>query len=188
MTCVASSRLRTLAAVAVLGAAWPCAAQAPAADPWEPVRFLAGAWRGTSVGKAGEGTVERTYEFVMRGRFLHERNVSTYPPQEANRKGEVHEHWSMISFDRARKALVLRQFHVEGFVNQYVYSAEKSAPPQKLVFESEAFENLGRQWKARETYEVLGSDEFVETFELAAPDKPFETYGVARFRRMAPGR
>lgn len=177
-----------LAATLALAGALPCIAQAPAPDPWAPVRFLAGEWRGTSTGKAGEGTVQRTYEFVMRGRYLHERNVSTYPPQEANRKGEVHEHWSMISFDRQRKALVLRQFHVEGFVNQYVYSAEKSEPPGRLVFESEAFENLGSKWRARETYEVLGPDEFVETFELAAPDKPFESYGVARFRRVAAGR
>ena len=41
----------------------------------------------------------------------------------------MHEHWSFFSYDRARKALVLRQFHQEGFVNQYVLdTAERSTP------------------------------------------------------------
>jgi hypothetical protein len=47
----------------------------------------------------------RTYEFVLGSRFVHERNVSTYPPQEKNKSGEVHEHWSFLSYDRARQAL-----------------------------------------------------------------------------------
>jgi hypothetical protein len=45
--------------------------------------------------------------------------MSIYPPQPKNEKGEVHEHWSFFSHDRARRTLVLRQFHQEGFVNQY---------------------------------------------------------------------
>ncbi len=154
--------------------------QAP--DPWEPLRFFAGKWKGVAEGQAGHGTVERTYEFVMRGRFLHERNVSTYEPQEKNPEGEVHEHWSLFSYDKGRKALVLRQFHVEGFVNQYALPLA-AAGKQGFVFESEAFENLPSGWKAREVYEIRSNDEFIETFELAAPGKPFELYSRNHFRR-----
>jgi hypothetical protein len=159
--------------------------QEPRADPWAPVRMFVGDWEGTAAGKAGDGTVKRRYEFVLGERFLHEKNTSTYPPQERNKKGEVHEHWSFTSYDKARKALVLRQFHVEGFVNQFSMSAEKSAPT-KLVFESDGFENFSHKWRARETYEIAGPDEFTETFELAAPDKPFEVYSTNRFRRVRP--
>jgi len=159
------------------------AAQAPQADPWEPVRFLEGEWRGTATGNAGEGTVTRKYEFVMNGRYLHEKNVSTYPVQEKNKKGEVHEHWSFLSVDRARKTIVMRQFHVEGFVNQYAYAADKSTPARR-VFESEGFENFSNKWRARETYEIAGPDEIVEIFELAPPDKPFETYSTNRLKRV----
>lgn len=154
--------------------------QAP--DPWEPVRFFAGKWKGEVDGQPGHGTVERTYEFVVGGRFLHERNISTYPPQEKNPKGEVHEHWSMFSYDKSRKALVLRQFHAEGFVNQYALPLA-AAGGNGFVFESEAFENLPSGWKAREVYEVRSKDEFVETFELSAPDKPFEVYSRNHFHR-----
>lgn len=151
-------------------------------DPWEPLRFLAGTWKGGTEGEAGKGTVARSYEFVMRGRFLYERNTSTYPPQEKNPKGEVHEHWTMFSYDRARKTLVMRQFHVEGFVNQYAMPAG-SASAKDLVFESEGFENLPAGWKARERYEVISKDEFIETFELAPPGQAFSTYSRTHFRR-----
>jgi hypothetical protein len=163
----------------------PSIAQEPRPDPWEAVRFMVGKWEGKASGRPGDGSVVRHYEFVLGQRYLHERNTSTYPPQERNPKGEVHEHWSFISHDRARKALVLRQFHVEGFVNQFVLSAEESRPG-KLVFVSEALENVGARWRARETYEVLGPDEFTETFELAAPDKPFSVYSGNHFKRARP--
>jgi hypothetical protein len=163
-------------------------AQAPgsgvaAEDQWGPVRFLVGRWEGTSEGQPGSGTVQRSYEFILDGRYLHERNTSSYPPRAAGKAGEVHQHWSFLSYDRGRRALVLRQFHQEGFVNQYVM-APRGEPAADVVFESESFENLPAGWKARESYRVLAPDAFEETFELAGPGKPFELYSRARFRRV----
>ena len=89
---------------------------------------MVGDWEGESEGQPGKGSVKRTYRFVLDDKFLHEHNVSTYPPQEKNEKGEVHEHWSFFSLDRARQALVLRQFHQEGFVIQYARVAGESPP------------------------------------------------------------
>lgn len=159
------------------------AADAPRPDPWSPVRFLVGHWQGTAEGEPGHGTVARTYDFVLKGRFIQERNTSTYPPQEKNKKGEVHEHMSFLSHDRIRKILVLRQFHTEGFVNQFAINTEVSTA-SKLIFESERFENLDNRFRARETYEILGPNEFTETFEIAEPGKDFETYSKNHFRRV----
>ena len=153
------------------------------ADPWSAIRFLAGDWAGESDGQPGKGTVKRSYRFVLGDKFLHEQNVSTYPPQPKNEKGEVHEHWSFFSHDRARRTLVFRQFHQESFVNQYVMQV--GSPPGTVVFESEALENVPLGWKARETYEVVSPDEFVETFELASGAGPYEVYSRARFRRAS---
>lgn len=153
-------------------------------NPWTPVQFLVGEWEGDSEGQPGKGAVKRTYRFVLAGKFLHEQNVSTYPRQPKNEKGEVHEHWSFFSFDRARRLLVLRQFHQEGFVNQY--SSASGSGPGKIVFESEALENVPTSWKARETYDLVSPDEFVETFELAAGAGPYEVYSRTRFRRARP--
>lgn len=151
-------------------------------DVWEPVRFLVGDWEGSAEGQSGRGTVRRSNAFVLKDRYLHERNVSTYPPQEANKGGEIHEHWSFFSYDRERKTLVLRQFHQEGFVNRYVLSPAESGAG-KLVFTSEQFENFDNRWRARETYEVRSADEFVETFELGAPGRELEVYSRNHFRR-----
>jgi hypothetical protein len=164
----------------------PPSPQTAASDPWAPVRFLVGEWAGESEGQPGKGKVRRVYRFVLGDRFLHEQNVSTYPPQPKNEKGEVHEHWSFVSHDRARKTLVLRQFHQEGFVNQYVLSST-SRSDGALVFESEALENVPLGWKARETYEIVSPEEFIETFEIASGSETYELYSRARFRRV-PGR
>jgi hypothetical protein len=168
-----------------LGLAQTPTSEQIAPDPWEPVRSLVGTWEGTAEGQAGAGTARRVYAFVLKDRYLHETNVSTYPPQAANTAGEVHEHWSFLSYDRGRKAMVLRQFHQEGFVNQYVLTTSESRPG-RLVFTSEGFENLDNSWKARETYEIRSPDEFVEIFELQAPGKGFEVYSRSTFKRATP--
>ncbi len=152
----------------------------PTPDPWAPVRFMAGEWEGESEGEPGSGTVKRSYRFVLNDKFLHEANVSTYLPQPKNEKGEVHRHESFFSHDRARRVLVLRQFHQEGFVNQFAMTAPGA--DGSLVFESEALENVPRGWKARERYQFISTDEFVETFEIASTG-PYEIYSRAHFKR-----
>ena len=168
--------------------AWGKAESAPApasppADPWAAVRALEGEWTGEAEGEPGLGTVHRSYQFVLDHRFLHERNSSAYAPKPPAFRGELHEHWSFISFDKVRKRLVLRQFHEEGFINQYV-AADETGAPGKLVFESESFENLGGNWRARETYEFSGADAFSEVFELAEPGKEFHVYSKTVFQRV----
>jgi len=151
-----------------------------APDVWEPIRFLIGAWDGDVSGQPGTGKSAREYRFTLNNRFLEVRNKSTYPAQPKNPKGEVHEDWGMVSYDRGRKAFVLRQFHVEGFVNQYVSDPVREGP---LRFTSEAIENIPAGYRARETYTITGPDSFVERFELAEPGKDFEVYSETRFRR-----
>jgi hypothetical protein len=166
-------------------AAWRGAAQppSPAADPLQAIAFMIGRWQGTSQGQPGNGTLEREYLRILNSRFIQERNRSAYPPQESNPKGETHEHFSVFSFDKSRGRIVFRQFHTEGFVNQYV--SETPAPVDgRIVFTSEAIENIPAGWRARETYVLHGPDELEEVFELAEPGKDFELYSRARLRRV----
>jgi THAP4-like, heme-binding beta-barrel domain len=151
-------------------------------DAFQPLAFLIGEWEGTSEGRPGKGHVRREYSRALNGRFIHGRNRSEYPVQEKNPKGEIHEHEDWFSFDRSRKRFMLRQFHVEGFVNQYL--EEPGSTATKLVFTTESIENIPAGWRARETYLVHGSDEFEEVFELAEPGKAFEEYSRARLQRI----
>ena len=54
----------------------------------------------------------------------------------------------------------------------------------KRTSTTEAIENLPPGVRARETYAILGPDEFEESFELAEPGKDFELYSHARCTRV----
>lgn len=149
---------------------------------WWPVARFIGTWEGTGEGQSGISKVERTYKAIFNGRFLQVDNRSTYEPQESNPKGEVHEDTGLFSYDKARKKLVFRQFHIEGFVNQYVLE-ETSEDNKRTVFVTEQIENIPSGWRARETYIVYRNDEMEEVFELAAPGKEFELYSKSRLTR-----
>jgi len=152
-------------------------------DPWGALRQLEGDWKGSGNGEPGVSTSERHYSFILGGRFLQGRNRSVYEPQEKNPKGEIHENLDYFSYDRSRKKLVLRQFHVEGFVNQYV-RIDPGEDPGTIVFETESIENIPAGWKAKETYKLLDTGEWKETFELAAPGKPYEVYTQTRLTKV----
>ena len=147
------------------------------------MNFLVGHWRGASQGEPGQGKGQRDYEFVLRGKFLQLKNKTIYPPQEKNPKGEVHEDLGFYSFDNKRKKLVFRQFHKEGFVNEYV-EQEGSADGKTLILVSERIENIPDGWRARETYKFVNQDEYAEVFELAEPQKEFAMYSESHWKRV----
>ena len=168
--------MMTLAIMAPVGAA----AQA---DPWSNIRFLEGKWQGSATGEPGKGVSSREYRFDMNGRFLSARNKSVWEPESAGVKPEVHEDFGMYSYDRALKKIVLRQFHVEGFVNEYVLDSV-GADGKSIEFTTVRIENLAAGWRAKEAYRILSPDEFVETFSIAAPGKDFEVYSETHLKRV----
>jgi hypothetical protein len=151
-------------------------------DPLAPLAGLIGRWSGTTEGQPGKGTVEREYSRILGSRFIQVRNRSSYPVQDKNPKGEVHEDMGVFSFDKGRKRIVFRQFHIEGFVSHYLADAEQK--PGTLVFSTEAIENIPAGWRARETYILSGADQLEEVFELAGPGKDFELYSRNRLTRI----
>jgi hypothetical protein len=148
-----------------------------------PLAGLLGSWRGDGEGEPGVSRVERSYRPALGGRFIMATNRSTYAPQPKNPKGEVHDDVGYLSLDRARKLIVFRQFHVEGYVNQYV-AQPPAGPLATLVFESEGIENIPAGFRARETYRLLAPDAFEEVFELAEPGKAFAVYSTNRLKRV----
>jgi hypothetical protein len=147
---------------------------------WLPLQFLLGTWNGKGGGEPGQGVYQRSYSLVLNKKFIEVRNKSTYPPTGKNLKGEVHEDIGYISYDKARKTFVLRQFHVEGFVNQYRIESI-SADAKTIAFVSESIENIPPGFRAKETYRITGESKFTETFELAEPGKEFAVYTSVEF-------
>jgi hypothetical protein len=185
-------RVRPILAVAGLLAvlasiAWPQTEATAQADVWAPFRVLVGTWKGAGEGTPGSGTGVQTWAFILRGAYLRVQNKTTIAPSAQNPKGEVHEDMGVFSYDKARKAYILRQFHVEGFVNQYVLENVPAAG-QPFVFVTESIENIAPGFRARLTYKFLDADTFEQTFDLAQPGKDFVCYskGVMKRQKGAP--
>ncbi|HEY5747617.1 MAG TPA: hypothetical protein VIU12_16195 [Chryseolinea sp.] len=150
---------------------------------WLTFKPLIGKWAGESQGQPGNGRYERSYEVVLNKKFIEVKNKSTYPPSKDNPKGEVHEDHGFISYDKGRKTFVLRQFHIEGYVNQF--KIESISPDKRtIVFISESIENIPPGFRAKESYQIINENEFIETFELAEPGKDFEVYSKATLKRV----
>jgi hypothetical protein len=150
---------------------------------WLPFKIFVGKWVGDSEGQPGKGKYERSYEVVLNKKFIEIRNKSTYAPSQQDPKGEVHEDHGFISYDKMRKTFVLRQFHIEGFVNQFKIESI-SADKKTIVFISESIENIPAGFRAREIYQIANENEFTETFELAEPGAEFQVYSKAVLRRV----
>lgn len=142
------------------------------------LNFMIGEWRGASTGQPGEGKVERVCSRVLSDRFIECRTTTTYLPQVANKKGEVHVERAFYSYDKTSKKLRLRQFHGEGFVNSYTET-------EPLSFSTVEIENIPSGWRARETYQP-SADGWSERFELAEPGGDFTLYSATILRRFVP--
>jgi hypothetical protein len=153
------------------------------ADLWSPFRFFLGGWEGTGTGKPGLSSCDRDYELILDDRFIQVRNRSVYEPQEANPEGEIHEDLGILSYDKTREIFVFREFHIEGYVNQYVLESW-DREREILTLVTEMIENLAPGWQARTTYEILNDDEFRETFDLAGPGKDWACYITNEFKRV----
>lgn len=152
-------------------------------DVWEPFRFFVGTWKGTVDGKYGKAEIEQEFQFVLGGEFLQVRNNTVFEPTEKNPEGELHQDWGFFSYDHNREKFVFRQFHLEGFVNQYVLDS-LSADGKTLTFTTESIENIAVGWRARLTYNILNPDQFNQIFELAPPDKDFEVCTQGHLQRQ----
>ena len=150
---------------------------------WLPLKPFVGNWKGEGGGEPGKGKYERSYQFILNKRFIEIRNKSTYQPTTQYPDGEVHEDIGYFSYDNARKTFILRQFHTEGFVNQF--GLDSISPDKKtFVFITESIENIPAGYRAKETYHIISDDEIEETFEIAEPDKDFAVYSKVKLVRQ----
>jgi len=158
------------------------AQEAKKADVWEPLRFFAGDWEGTGIGPSGSSKIFTKFEFVLGGKYLQVINRAVFEPQEKNPEGEIHEDLGLVSYDGARQKFVFRQFHIEGYVNQYVLDS-LSPDGKMLVFVSESLENAPPAMKAKVTWQITGDDECRILFDLAMPGKEFMCFSENQLQR-----
>ena len=148
---------------------------------WLPFKDFIGEWKGAGDGVDGKATYERSYKLVLNKNYIEVRNKSNYEPNDKSPKGYLHEDVGYISYDKMRKTFIFRQFHIEGFINQY--KLESISPDGKtLVFVSESIENIPAGWRAKETF-TIANGSLKEAFDLAEPGKEYEPYTKADLLR-----
>src|SRR5688572_19376217 len=111
---------RYIVASLVATIAMAASAAQPQTDGLAELRWLVGEWRGVGQGDPGRSGSERHIDSILEGKYLRAHGRSVYPKQEKNPKGEIHEELDLWSYDRARSAIILRQFDTLGFVGTYV--------------------------------------------------------------------
>jgi hypothetical protein len=151
-------------------------------DVWEPVKFLVGEWEGRGEGKSGISKVWKDWHFALNGKFLQMKTKAVFAPQEKNPKGETHEDLGYFSYDGARETIVFRQFHVEGFIIQYVIEST-SGDGQTVTFASEQIENGPPGLVAKLIIKALDTDTVEERFELAFSGKEFDCFNTNIIKR-----
>jgi hypothetical protein len=151
-------------------------------DVWDPLKFFIGTWEGTGEGKSGVSEVLKEFQFVLGGKYLRMTTKANFEPQENNPKGEVHEDFGYISYDRSRKKFVFRQFHIEGFINQYVLESI-SEDGKTIRWVAEKMENAPPDWKVELIYTIKEKNTLEESFNLGMPERDFECYNLNRLKR-----
>jgi len=143
----------------------------------ETFNGLIGKWKGTGSGfSSSESTVQSEFNWIMNKGFIEVKNHSQFKPTTQNPKGEIHDDWGIISFDSARKKFVFRQFHVEGFVNQYLLNDSLSSK-NSFVFETENIENFVPGGTSRFTINIKSDTEIETLFDVGFPGKEMACFG-----------
>lgn len=151
-------------------------------DPWKQMEYFVGKWEGTGDSMGGISKCERVYNWTLQNKFIQHTNKSVFKPQEKNPKGEVHEDMGVFSYDKIRGTFVFRQFHAEGYVNQYTVSFSEDG--KTVTMESEAVENLPKGFRVRYVITIVDDNQFKESFELAGPGKEFACFNTNLMKRI----
>ncbi|BDU74259.1 hypothetical protein [Mesoterricola silvestris] len=151
-------------------------AQSLPADPFAPVRFLAGDWVGEGSGDPGKGSGAFSFRFELDGKALVRRSSASYPAQ-GGRPALRHEDLMTIFAEGGKlKALYLDN---EGHVIRY--DATPLPQGEGVAFRSEPGPGPG----FRLTYRVRTGGTVAVEFAIAPPGKPeaFAPYVEGTSRR-----
>lgn len=146
--------------------------------------FLIGKWSGIGSGFGNnKSIINSEFRFVMKGKYIEVLNDSKFVPTTKKPEGEHHIDKGFISYDATRNAFLFRQFHVEGFVIQYIL-VDSLSSNSKLVFESEEIENFIQGGKARWVISIKNGNEIETTFDVQLPEKEYQCFGENKLKRV----
>ncbi|GLH68696.1 hypothetical protein GETHPA_02290 [Geothrix rubra] len=152
----------------------PLVAQAPAADPFAPLRFLLGTWTGEGGGRPGQLSGEATFSLELDGHALVRRSWAETPAAPGRAASRHEDRLTVYPEGGGLRALYVDN---EGHVIHYTVTGSAEG----AVFLGDA----GPGPRFRLTYRRTGTDTVALAFDIAQPGRPdaFTTYLQATMRR-----
>ncbi|WP_340113466.1 hypothetical protein [Maribellus mangrovi] len=145
---------------------------------------LIGKWEGTGTGFGNaQSEVSANYNWLMNRQYIEVKHHSEFDPTDQNPEGEIHDDQGIISFDKARQVVVFRQYHNEGFFNEYVLNDSLSTK-SNLIFETERIENFVPGGRAKFTIKLIGKDEIQTVFDVGFPGREMACFGTNNLKRV----
>lgn len=149
-----------------------------AQNPLENFEQLIGNWKGTGTGFGNaQSEVSASYKWLMNKQYIEVKHHSEFEPTDQNLEGEIHDDQGIISFDKDRKVVVFRQYHNEGFFNEYVLNDSLSSP-SSFIFETERIENFVPGGRAQFTIRVLDKNKIQTVFDVGFPGREMACFGT----------
>ena len=149
-----------------------------AQNPLERFENLIGSWEGKGTGFGNsKSEISAEYSWLMNKQFIELKHHSEFEPTEQNSEGEIHDDFGIVSYDKARKVVVFRQYHNEGFFNEYILN-DSISTSTKLVFETERIENFVPGGRAQFTINILGDKEIQTVFDVGFPGREMACFGT----------
>lgn len=145
---------------------------------------LVGKWDGTGEGFGNaKSKISAEYTWLMNEQFIEMKHRSVFDPTLQNPEGEVHEDVGMISYDQAENKIIFRQYHTEGYMNEYVLNDSLSTS-EVLVFETRKIENFVPGGKARFTIKIISDSEIETVFDVGFPGKEMACFGTNHLKKQ----
>jgi len=154
-----------------------------AQNPLERLQSLIGNWEGTGEGFGNsKSDISAEYSWLMDKQYIEIKHHSEFAPTAQNSKGEIHDDFGVVSFNKERGVVVFRQYHSEGFFNEYVLD-ESDSNDSTLIFETERIENFVPGGRARFTIKLIAANEIETVFEVGFPGKELACFGTNRMKK-----
>lgn len=152
-------------------------------NPLEKFGFLIGKWEGTGSGfSSSTSVIHSEFNWMWNKQFIEIKNHSEFKPTTENPEGEIHDDWGVVSYDKSRNTYVFRQFHGEGFVNQYILNDSLSTD-KSFIFESEIIENFVPGGTARFTINIKKDTQIETLFDVGFPGKEMACFGNNQLKK-----
>ncbi|MFV0590064.1 MAG: hypothetical protein ACK5M7_01650 [Draconibacterium sp.] len=154
-----------------------------AQNPLQRFERLSGSWQGTGEGFGNsKSNITAEYNWLMDKQYIEMKHHSEFAPTAQNPKGEIHDDFGVVSFNKDRGIVIFRQYHSEGFFNEYVLN-ESESNDSTLIFETERIENFVPGGRARFTIKFIADNEIETVFEVGFPGKELVCFGTNRMKK-----